>query len=127
MKLPLARVAEILTAGGEFDPKAVAQAYSIDSRTIQPGNLFFAVKGEHMDGHDFVQQALELAVGGAPHAAIPTATDANASPRRSLRRDSSAGGITGWAGSRFKAEPWAQPRSRVCPQPFEAGCRTRRI
>jgi UDP-N-acetylmuramoyl-tripeptide--D-alanyl-D-alanine ligase len=59
MKLPLARVAEILTAGGEFDPKAVAQAYSIDSRTIQPGNLFFAVKGERMDGHDFVQQALE--------------------------------------------------------------------
>ena len=59
MKLPLARVAEILTAGGEFDPKAVARAYSIDSRTIQPGNLFFAVKGERMDGHDFVQQALE--------------------------------------------------------------------
>ena len=41
MKLPLARVAEFLTAGGEFDPKAIAQAYSIDSRTIQPGEPFF--------------------------------------------------------------------------------------
>src|SRR5437899_1560007 len=59
MKLPLARVAEFLTATGEFDPKAIAQAYSIDSRTIHPGELFFAVKGERMDGHDFVQQALE--------------------------------------------------------------------
>ncbi len=59
MKLPLSRVAEFLSATGEFDHKAIAQAYSIDSRTIQPGELFFAVKGERMDGHDFVRQALE--------------------------------------------------------------------
>ena len=38
---------------------AVAPGYSIDSRTIRPGELFFAVKGERMDGHDFVAQALE--------------------------------------------------------------------
>ena len=59
MKLPLSRIAEFTSASGEFDHKAIAQAYSIDSRTIQPGELFFAVKGERMDGHDFVQQALE--------------------------------------------------------------------
>ena len=59
MKLPLSRVAEFLLATGEFDQKAVAQAYSIDSRTVQPGELFFAVKGERMDGHDFVPQALQ--------------------------------------------------------------------
>src|ERR1700680_3474688 len=59
MKLPLSRVAEFIAATGEFDHKSIAQAYSIDSRTIQPGELFFAVKGERMDGHDFVQQALE--------------------------------------------------------------------
>src|SRR5712692_3629922 len=59
MKLPLSRVAEFLSGAGEFDHPAIAQAYSIDSRTIQPGELFFAVKGERMDGHDFVQQALE--------------------------------------------------------------------
>ncbi|HXM22180.1 MAG TPA: UDP-N-acetylmuramoyl-tripeptide--D-alanyl-D-alanine ligase [Terriglobales bacterium] len=59
MKLPLSRVAEFLSAAGEFDHKEVAQGYSIDSRTIQPGELFFAVKGERMDGHDFVSQALE--------------------------------------------------------------------
>ena len=59
MKLPLSRIAEFTSASGEFDHKAIAQAYSIDSRTIQAGELFFAVKGERMDGHDFVQQALE--------------------------------------------------------------------
>ncbi len=58
MKLALSRVAEFLSAAGEFDREAVAQGYSIDSRTIQPGELFFAVKGERLDGHDFVNQAL---------------------------------------------------------------------
>lgn len=36
-----------------------AMGYSIDSRTLQPGDLFFAVRGERFDGHDFVAAALE--------------------------------------------------------------------
>src|SRR6202453_3372044 len=59
MKLPLSRVAEFLFAAGEFDPNAGAQGYSIDSRCIKRGEFFLAVKGERMDGHDFVTQALE--------------------------------------------------------------------
>jgi UDP-N-acetylmuramoyl-tripeptide--D-alanyl-D-alanine ligase len=59
MKLPLARVAEFLSATGEFDHNSVAQGYSIDSRTVRPGELFFAVQGERLDGHGFVPQALE--------------------------------------------------------------------
>jgi UDP-N-acetylmuramoyl-tripeptide--D-alanyl-D-alanine ligase len=59
MKLPLSRIAEFLSASGDFDPNAIAQAYSIDSRTIQPGQLFFAVKGDRFDGHDFVEQAIQ--------------------------------------------------------------------
>jgi len=58
MKLSLSRIAEFISATGEFDPGEVAQAYSIDSRTAGPGQLFFAVKGERLDGHDFVAQAL---------------------------------------------------------------------
>ncbi|HUM05161.1 MAG TPA: UDP-N-acetylmuramoyl-tripeptide--D-alanyl-D-alanine ligase [Terriglobales bacterium] len=59
MKLSLSRIAEFTAAAvGEFDPNALAQGYSIDSRTIQPGDLFFAVKGERLDGHDYVEQAL---------------------------------------------------------------------
>ncbi|MFZ0286459.1 MAG: Mur ligase domain-containing protein, partial [Terriglobales bacterium] len=59
MKLTLSRIAEFLGASGEFDHKALALGYSIDSRTLRPGDLFFAVKGERTDGHDFVAQALE--------------------------------------------------------------------
>ncbi|HYA24768.1 MAG TPA: UDP-N-acetylmuramoyl-tripeptide--D-alanyl-D-alanine ligase [Terriglobales bacterium] len=58
MKLPLSRIAEFIAASGNFDQNSVALGYSIDSRTIQPGQLFFAVKGERLDGHDFVAQAL---------------------------------------------------------------------
>jgi len=65
MKLPLARVAEFISAAGQFDRDAVAQGYSIDSRTIQPGELFFAVKGERMDGHDFISQAQNSGAVGA--------------------------------------------------------------
>jgi len=59
MKLPLSKIEEFLGATGECELKEVAQGYSIDSRTIRPGELFFAVKGERLDGHDFVHQALE--------------------------------------------------------------------
>ena len=59
MKLPLSKIEEFLSATGECELKEVATGYSIDSRTIQPGELFFAVKGERLDGHDFVHQALE--------------------------------------------------------------------
>ena len=31
-------------------------AYTIDSRTVQPGDIFIPVKGERFDGHDFVEQ-----------------------------------------------------------------------
>ena len=65
MKLPLARIAEFLAAEGEFDSAAIAQGYSIDSRAVQAGELFFAVKGERLDGHDFVDAARARGVVGA--------------------------------------------------------------
>jgi UDP-N-acetylmuramoyl-tripeptide--D-alanyl-D-alanine ligase len=58
MKLALAKIAEFVSAAGEFSPEKVAQGYSIDSRTVGPGQLFFAVKGERLDGHGFVEAAL---------------------------------------------------------------------
>jgi UDP-N-acetylmuramoyl-tripeptide--D-alanyl-D-alanine ligase len=65
MKLPLGRVADFTRAEGSFDRDEVASGYSIDSRTLQPGELFFAVKGERFDGHDFVEAALERGAVGA--------------------------------------------------------------
>ena len=60
MNLALSRVAGFTAAIGDYEPGALAVGYSIDSRTVQSGNLFFAVKGERLDGHDYVEQALRL-------------------------------------------------------------------
>src|SRR5215831_2488947 len=35
------------------------KGYSIDTRTLKPGELFFAIKGPRFDGHDFLQQAFD--------------------------------------------------------------------
>lgn len=59
MKLHLHKAAEFMAATGSFDGEALATGYSIDSRTIQSGELFFAVKGERLDGHDYVEAALK--------------------------------------------------------------------
>jgi UDP-N-acetylmuramoyl-tripeptide--D-alanyl-D-alanine ligase len=58
MRLTLAKIVDYIGATGKLSPGEDAQAYSIDSRTVGPGQLFFAVKGERLDGHDFVEQAL---------------------------------------------------------------------
>lgn len=71
MKLTLAEAA--LGCGAKLEaPPSVAGAgaleacgYSINSRTIAAGELFFAVRGERFDGHDYVQRALERGAVGA--------------------------------------------------------------
>jgi UDP-N-acetylmuramoyl-tripeptide--D-alanyl-D-alanine ligase len=65
MKLTLAEAA--IGAGAVLEaPASVANAgaltargCSIDSRTVAAGELFFAVRGERHDGHDFVAAAIE--------------------------------------------------------------------
>jgi len=84
MKLTLAEVA--VGAGAMLEtPASVANAgaliatgYSIDSRTVAPGDLFFAVKGERLDGHDFVAAALERGAVAAvvSRAKVSSLTDA---------------------------------------------------
>ena len=38
---------------------------SIDTRTLQPGDLYFAIRGEKNDGHDFVAAAFEKGAAAA--------------------------------------------------------------
>jgi UDP-N-acetylmuramoyl-tripeptide--D-alanyl-D-alanine ligase len=58
MKLTLGQVADWIHAEGDLDTSAEVFGYSIDSRTINAGDLFFAVKGERLDGHDYVSAAI---------------------------------------------------------------------
>ena len=58
MKLTLGQVADWIHAEGNFRTHSEALGYSIDSRTIAAGELFFAVRGEKLDGHDYVEAAL---------------------------------------------------------------------
>jgi len=46
------------------DPETVLQGLSTDSRTVKPGELFWALKGDRYDGHDFVKQAADRGVAG---------------------------------------------------------------
>jgi UDP-N-acetylmuramoyl-tripeptide--D-alanyl-D-alanine ligase len=44
---------------------AAVPGVSIDSRTIRPGDLFVALRGDRFDGHDFVVHVLAAGAGGA--------------------------------------------------------------
>jgi UDP-N-acetylmuramoyl-tripeptide--D-alanyl-D-alanine ligase len=57
--LSLARVVEA-TAGrlvGAAPAQLALASVSIDSRTLEPGALFVAIRGERFDGHDFLAEA----------------------------------------------------------------------
>nr|CAD1844314.1 unnamed protein product [Ananas comosus var. bracteatus] len=43
---------------GEIIRRAPSGTISIDSRTLVPGQWFFAIHGENFDGHDFVDESL---------------------------------------------------------------------
>src|SRR3990170_3354155 len=59
MKWTLKKIGEAL---GVAAPVAAAEqrltGFSIDSRTLRPGEVFVAIKGPNHDGHDFVGDAL---------------------------------------------------------------------
>src|SRR6476646_1842702 len=62
MDLSLADVKQAIGAewlGGRDNIAAHAQGWSIDTRTLAPGDVFFAIRGERFDGHAFTKTALE--------------------------------------------------------------------
>ena len=68
---------------------------TLDSRLVKPGMLFVAVKGERVDGHDFIPQALAAGAAGVVDGREELARVA-AEYRRTLR--AKVIGITGSAG-----------------------------
>ncbi|MGH9377508.1 MAG: UDP-N-acetylmuramoyl-tripeptide--D-alanyl-D-alanine ligase [Terriglobia bacterium] len=63
MQLSILEIAAILgspaISGKDQQSAGTARGYSIDSRSVQRGDLFFAIRGPRYDGHEFVAQALE--------------------------------------------------------------------
>jgi UDP-N-acetylmuramoyl-tripeptide--D-alanyl-D-alanine ligase len=61
--LTFAQLAEMI--GGEVvqGGEVVASSVVIDSREVKPDSVFFAIKGERLDGHQFLPQALQTARG----------------------------------------------------------------
>ncbi len=57
--LSWAEIAMALRAKPLGSPLGVPGGASIDTRTLEPGDIFFALVGEHVDGHEHVTSAFE--------------------------------------------------------------------
>ncbi len=116
-------------SGGTWlgQPPAGVDAVSTDSRSVPPGALYVALKGDRFDGHDFVEAALQ---GGASSAVVAESFNGSACGSALLRvadthlalRDLAAGyraavapraiGITGSVGKSTVKELLAAMLSR---------------
>lgn len=67
----------VAATGGRSTCDWTATGVSIDTRTLQPGDLFVALK-DVRDGHDFVAQALEKGAAAALVARVPEGVDETA-------------------------------------------------
>src|SRR6184192_2573180 len=64
--LTLSQIAQF--AGGSLsagDARVVIKKVSTDSRTLKPGELFVALRGENFDGHNFIESAAKAGATGA--------------------------------------------------------------
>lgn len=107
--IPLDNLARLV--GGEVvhaDPSALVQGFATDSREVGPGDLFIAIRGERVDGHDFAEIArqagavavlAERTISG-PHVLVPDVVSALARMAADFRGRFSGPviGITGSAG-----------------------------
>ena len=85
MNLLLEEISKAVGGVLEGPGNVTARGYSIDSRTLNAGDLFFAIRGPRFDGHQFVQQAfskkaaavvVEEEVAGGPSIRVGSTSDA---------------------------------------------------
>jgi len=83
---------------GQASQAFAATGMSIDTRTLKPGDLFVALKGDTLDGHAFVRAAFDAKASAAlvsrqpdgvagplltgAHAAVPRSSPSPAAPAR---------------------------------------------
>jgi UDP-N-acetylmuramoyl-L-alanyl-D-glutamate--2,6-diaminopimelate ligase len=72
--LPRTLAPRALETGGEADP--IVRGISIDSRDVSPGDVFFALRGATVDGHDYLSQALALGASALVVESLPPSFDA---------------------------------------------------
>ena len=65
----------IHATGGHCDEQWVAQGVSIDSRSVEYGDLFIALEGPNQDGHDYVAAALKAGAAAAIVRRVPDGLD----------------------------------------------------
>ncbi|MFY9175281.1 MAG: UDP-N-acetylmuramoyl-tripeptide--D-alanyl-D-alanine ligase [Peptococcia bacterium] len=73
-QLSLNKIAQALRAepiGEDIDQQIEPSGASIDTRTLKPGQLFFAFKGEKTDGHAYLSEAQRLGAVAAVVSYIP--------------------------------------------------------
>src|ERR1700730_16572608 len=63
MTLDIQEVSRVVGATGEPRPAKVT-GWSVDTRTQNPGDVYFALRGPNFDGHDFVLQAIARGAAG---------------------------------------------------------------
>ncbi|MBK9708560.1 MAG: UDP-N-acetylmuramoyl-tripeptide--D-alanyl-D-alanine ligase [Acidobacteria bacterium] len=78
--MKLVEIAKLLGASHMLNDRlsgTVPAGFSIDSRSIRPGDLFIAIPGEHVDGHRFINEVFEKGACSAivVHKRLPCATD----------------------------------------------------
>jgi len=95
------------------DDAAALSGVSIDTRTLSPGDVFFAIRGEQHDGHDHVAKAIELGAAMVVVERAPGGTDTlGGTDKRSPRSLS--------VSDRDDAEPLPIPRAGLSVPPDPA-------
>jgi UDP-N-acetylmuramoyl-tripeptide--D-alanyl-D-alanine ligase len=65
MTISIPRIAEIIGAKAPERVTSAVSGWSIDSRTLNPGDCFFALAGPTYDGHDYLAQVFEHGASAA--------------------------------------------------------------
>lgn len=132
LNLTLATIAQ-WTQGHLQGSDAKVQSVAIDSRSLNPGALFVALRGEHHDGHAFVESAQEKGAVAAlversldarlPQVVVPDTERALGVIAREVlaQRDVCVVGITGSNGKTTVKTLLASILTRHAPTHFSSG------
>lgn len=97
MRFDLSQVTQAV--GAASGVSGAATGWSVDSRTLEPGEVFFALRGPRHDGHDYVAAAFAR---GAVAAVVERALDSGGPLLVVPDALAALHALAGWARSRFE-------------------------